>query len=85
MDPIKVDSDSWTGLDPSRRARPGISPSFALNGARLLGGIALFILGYRTATFTQWTELIVPALIAVQGLVFGFGVREWRLAPKEER
>ena len=74
MNPIRLSSDSWTGRDPNRKVSAGVSQSLQRNGARLLvatGGFGLFLLGYEAATYDHWTELIMPAYLAIQG--FGLG------------
>jgi hypothetical protein len=80
MDPIKADSDAWTGRDPSRAAAGGISRATRLRLAKLMfavGGVGLFLLGYQVATFDRWTELATPAALVLLG--FSSGAREWRL------
>lgn len=74
MDSTKINGDSWTGRDASRKASGGISQSWQRNGARLLivtGGFGLFLLGYEAATYTRWTELVLPAYLAIQGVSLG--------------
>lgn len=33
-----------------------------------MGGFGLFILGHEAAAFTRWTDLVLPACLAFQGL-----------------
>jgi len=79
MEPIKADSDAWTGRDPSRAATSGISRATGLRLAKLLfaaGGLGLFLLGYQVATFEHWTEFAIPVALVLLG--FSGGAREWQ-------
>jgi hypothetical protein len=77
----KVNSDGWTGRDQSRAARRELSPATRRKLGKLLfvtGGTGLCLLGYKFATFHHWSELIIPAAIAVHG--FAAGTKEWKLS-----
>lgn len=79
MSEAKIESDLWTGRDPSRAARRDFSPATQRKLSQILfaiGGASLFLLGYKFATFHQWSELIIPACIAVYGFSAGASKRK---------
>lgn len=80
-DPIRVNSDSWTGLDPSRAAKKtGWTAEKHRGRAKVffvLAGFFLILSGYRLATPDDWFAVVPSLIFAVYTIWQGlFHLRE---------